>query len=71
MAYAAAGKGGIGLRYLDAAAGPVWLPGGGSRVALVEITVRVTGRTPVQLGGQARSQFLDSTALAIALRNRE
>lgn len=71
MAYAAASQGGIALRYLDAAGGAVWSPGGTPRVALVEITVRVTGRAPVRLGGPAPSQFLDSTALAIALRNRE
>ena len=71
LAYAAAGKGGIALRYLDAVAGTVWSPGGTSRVALVEITVRVTGRMPVQMGGQAASLFLDSTALTMALRNRE
>jgi type II secretory pathway pseudopilin PulG len=71
MAYAGAGKGGFALRYLDADSEPVWSPAGSSRVALVEVTVRVRGRTPIQLGGAAPSQFLDSVALSIALRNRD
>jgi type II secretory pathway pseudopilin PulG len=71
MAYAGAGQSGFALRYLDPDSEPVWSPGGSSRVALVEVTVRVRGPTPIQLGGPAPSQFLDSTTLSIALRNRD
>jgi type II secretory pathway pseudopilin PulG len=71
MPYAGAGPSGIALRYLDAASAPVWAPGGTSRVALVEVTVRVQARTPVRLGGPASYQFQDSAALSIALRNRD
>jgi prepilin-type N-terminal cleavage/methylation domain-containing protein len=71
MAYSGTGPSGIALRYLDAALEPLPTSGGAARVALVEVTVRVRGRTPVQLGGPAPSQFLDSATLSIALRNRD
>lgn len=72
MAYAAAaGPSGIALRYFDTASDPLWSPGGTSRVARVEVTVRVRAQTPIRLRGPAPSQFLDSAALSIALRNRD
>ncbi len=71
MAHAAAGPSGIALRYFDAASEPVWSLGETSRVARVEVTVRVRAPTPIQLRGPAPAQYLDSAALSIALRNRD
>ncbi|MEX0908134.1 MAG: hypothetical protein WDZ58_00090 [Gemmatimonadaceae bacterium] len=71
MPYSGTGQSGIALRYLDPASVPLWSPGGTSRVALVEVTVRVRARTPIQLRGPAPSQYLDSAAVSIALRNRD
>lgn len=71
IAYSGTGQSGLALRYFDAASEPLWPPGGTALVALVEVTVRVRGRTPIQLGGPTSSQFLDSAALSIALRNRD
>ena len=71
IAYSGTGQSGFALRYFDAASEPVWSPGGTARVALVEVTVRVRAQTPIRPGGAASSQFLDSSALSIALRNRD
>ena len=71
LAYAGMGQSGIGLRYLDAALVPLWSPGGSARVALVELTVRVGSLTPINLRGPAPSQYVDSAALSVALRNRD
>lgn len=71
MAYAGTGQSGIALRYLDGASLPLWSPGGTSRVALIEMTVRVRAATPIQLRGPVPTQYLDSAALSIALRNRD
>lgn len=71
MAYSGTGGSGVSLRYLDAASEPVWPVGGTAGVALVEVTVRVRARSPIQLRGPAPIPFADSAALSIALRNRD
>lgn len=71
LAYAGAGQGGIGLRYLDVSFVPLWSASGSARVALVELTVRVRAAAPINLRGPAPSQYADSAALSVALRNRD
>lgn len=71
MAYAATGPSGITLRYLDAGSVPLFPPGGSSRVALVDVTARARTFSPIQLRGPAPAWYLDSTAVSIALRNRD
>lgn len=72
MAHAGgAGQSGIGLRYFDGAALPVWSFGGTARVALIEVTVRVRTPIPGLPGGSQSAAYLDSTSLSIGLRNRD
>ncbi|MEX1186471.1 MAG: prepilin-type N-terminal cleavage/methylation domain-containing protein [Gemmatimonadaceae bacterium] len=72
MAYAGSGgQSGIGLRYFDGAALPVWSSGGTTRVALVEVIVRTRTPIPVRPGGARSAAYIDSTSLSVALRNRD
>lgn len=71
QSYAAAGKGGIALRYLDANGAPLAFEAARTGAARIELAVRAAASRPIYLGRAFPAQFGDSASVSIALRNRD
>lgn len=65
------GQSGLSFRYFGADGSALLAPPGGQDVARVGLAARARSRVPVSLGVRLSAPYLDSTALAIALRNRD
>ncbi len=69
--YSSTGQSGIAYRYFDAAGASLSSLDALTRVARVDIAVRARSSMPIQLGGLRSTQYMDSTSISIALRNRD
>ncbi|MBA3580195.1 MAG: prepilin-type N-terminal cleavage/methylation domain-containing protein [Gemmatimonadaceae bacterium] len=69
--YSSTGQSGIAYRYFDAAGASLSSLDAPTRVARVDIAVRARSSMPIQLGGLRPTQYMDSTSISIALRNRD
>lgn len=68
---ASSSQSGLLFRYVGADGIPLLAPAGGTDVARIDVATRARSRVPVSLGGRLSAPHLDSTALSIALRNRD
>jgi prepilin-type N-terminal cleavage/methylation domain-containing protein len=68
---AGAGQSGLSLRYFEASGAALIPPTGLNKLARIELATRARSRVPVSLGARHAAPYLDSTALSIALRNRD
>lgn len=66
-----AGQSGLSLRYFTADGTAIVAAAGGPAVARIALAARARSRVPVSLGARLSAPYLDSTALSIALRNRD
>lgn len=69
--YAAAGQGGLSLRYFDAGGAQLTFTTAPQDAARIDLAIRATARGRINLGRVVSSQFGDSAAVSIALRNRD
>ncbi|MGI8619647.1 MAG: prepilin-type N-terminal cleavage/methylation domain-containing protein [Gemmatimonadaceae bacterium] len=69
--YSGAGQSGVAYRYFDAAGVSLSSLDAPSRVARVDIAIRARSSMPIYLGGVRSAQYMDSTSISIALRNRD
>lgn len=69
--YSKAGQSGVSFEYFDTAAGSLASWDAGSRTTRIDITVR--GRPPmlIRLGRTPVTEYMDSAAISVALRNRD
>lgn len=65
------GQSGLSLQYFEASGATLIPTAGLDKLARIQLTPRARSRIPVSLGARQADAYLDSTALSIALRNRD
>jgi len=69
--YSKAGQSGVSFEYFDAASGPLTSVDAGFRTARINISVRGQPLGLLRLGRTPAAEYMDSTLISVALRNRD